>query len=607
MVFLAYANSITNPLPSLRDEDEKVYSSLIAKSLRGDFAIHRDSNATIESVNKFLGEFSDDIILFSFSGHAGSNLLMLNDNAGYSDGIVTQLKNSVKNGNLKLVVLNGCSTVVQVKKLLEIGVPAVIATHARIEDTSAKEFAVRFFQNIGERRMTIHDAFQNALGPARLVADIGGGTGSKVARGLEYLDDLNEDYFLWELFYSEPESININPIPMKQYEVNLNHTPNYKLIETLIESLCNFNNAEALFLKQQDYVEISKKQYVIVNNMPHPIGIHLQKLLCPVMETDLGYDKLDIKRLNKIGELFQAAMEFMAIIMISQLWEVKLNYDDKQDEIAKENSQLLNSYDKLIFPEYICNLLNEYYYAPSETRETYNYLPFIRQIRLYFDTLNQGEGIKYFIEELNDLKEISMPGQTFGEACIYLTYLRGETIRGTVREEDIVPRCIQSEDKLCDFFSSLGFLHRYRLTSIRNIDIIKYRHKSTAQFKHKTIKLMHAVGDLELNYFFSPKYLDSLGVVLLKGDIKISDNKRKYFEANQLEFLNLTPFLIDINAFEINNDKTILLSYRQYLGGNYEYSTVNTSANYSNYIELGNDVKFEAIVLQLKAFETIIA
>lgn len=122
VVFLAYANSKEHPLPALIEEEEQVYSALVNKALGGNFFIHRERYATPEKVNEYLGKFSDRLAVFLYSGHAGSTAVLLDDKEANAAGIALQLKQSVANGVLKLVVLNGCSTGGQVKALLEMGV-----------------------------------------------------------------------------------------------------------------------------------------------------------------------------------------------------------------------------------------------------------------------------------------------------------------------------------------------------------------------------------------------------------------------------------------------------------------------------------------------------
>ena len=89
----------------------------------------------------------DRIALFHFGGHADGDRLLLQSalepRPAYAEGLATLLG---QQRGLKLVFLNGCSTRPQVKRLLDAGVPAVIATARPIDDGVATEFAVAFYQ-----------------------------------------------------------------------------------------------------------------------------------------------------------------------------------------------------------------------------------------------------------------------------------------------------------------------------------------------------------------------------------------------------------------------------------------------------------------------------
>ena len=89
----------------------------------------------------------DRIAIFHFGGHADGDRLLLQSafepRPAYAEGLATLLG---QQRGLKLVFLNGCSTRPQVKRLLDAGVPAVIATARPIDDRVATEFAVAFYQ-----------------------------------------------------------------------------------------------------------------------------------------------------------------------------------------------------------------------------------------------------------------------------------------------------------------------------------------------------------------------------------------------------------------------------------------------------------------------------
>ncbi len=592
VVYLAFANSQADPLPTLAREDEGVYGALINRSLKGNYLIHRDSYSTLEKMNEYLGKFDDNLAVFLYSGHAGKNALLLDDEIANAAGIAHQLGKSARKGNLKLVVLNGCSTAGQVKRLLNEGIPVVVATHAPVNDKSATEFSLRFFRNLSENRMSIKDAFYDALGPAQTATERDLSIAEKKPRDINFIEKTENGTALWDLFSNSPDALDVNPIPVADTRTsNSRFEPNEQLTKVLYDALAKAGNKNILELVQKENegnegVEIAEKQTRIVNNLPFPIAIHLQKLLCPTPdEENEGWDKVDHRRLEQIGMTFHVCVEFVGFILLSQLWEMKVT------GVIKD------------IPLPLLQMLKDYFYLPFTERTVFNYLPLIKSIRELFDDLSGESRIPFFVNELQDEELTSINGSYY-QACIYLTQLRKQTFVGTISESDAQVMCEEAESKLCDFFARLGFMHKYSLTSIQNIDIQKYRHQSSSTFSHQAVKLMRAIGKPEQNYYILSRFLDNRGIMLIKGDIKLDDQKRKRYKGEDIAFLNLTPFVIDQNAFSPNSDLSKPLFFGQYnkLNGAYEFKSVKRPKSERDQLTVGSQDEFEALRLQLEAF-----
>lgn len=165
IIFLTYANHQRNPLPSLKEEEEKTYGLLARRSKQQHFNIHRDSFASVNSIIEYLELHRNEIIIFSYSGHAESDKLLLDDEAANAAGIAGLLGQCPQ---LKLILLNGCSTAGQVERLLALpNRPVVIATRAAVGDRSATYFGISFFRALAERQETLEEAFQSGLNAAK--------------------------------------------------------------------------------------------------------------------------------------------------------------------------------------------------------------------------------------------------------------------------------------------------------------------------------------------------------------------------------------------------------------------------------------------------------
>jgi len=599
VIFMAYANSQGNPLPLLKKEFDDVYAVLTDNQVHENYSIHRDSSPTISSINKFLGTFSGDIGIFSYSGHAGEEHVLLDDNLSNAEGIVEQLKSSVDSGSLKLVFLNGCSTVGQVKKLQEIGVPVVVATSAPVNDQSASEFAVRFYSNLFEKQLSFRKAFDDAMGPAK------SGTGVNL-NTMRHIDirPLNNKEPLWGI-YGEEDLLDQNPfIKTEEDDDDDNFFPNAKLLGHLYDVFNKAGNPETLELQKKEaegtIVEDHEKRDKILFSVPFPIATNLLNMLNTMSAAryEKNKDKFFLKWLEEVGQLYHVSSEFMGLIMIAQLWEAKLRFNEIN--ITSE----------------LQTLLKGFFYLSAEERTVYNYIPFIETIRAFLQAQPRGNGLGEFVEEQSILKDLLLEGSDFASACAYLLKLhRDITLKRTI--QNLHKQCKRAEENLCVFFSKLGFLYRYHLTSITQIDILKYRHlpSNRAQYKHQIIKLMRPLkSDEEQTFFqyFMPKFIDNWTVVLIKNKKeKVRNAMLKEIEVEDLDFLNLSPFVIDRLVFEDKRDKSNVMFFNRYLNKSdiYEFSDVSCPMKTNDFFkvekfDVANKKKYEleSIRLQFKAF-----
>lgn len=191
LLFLAYADHHKN-LPAIQQEANTVYSLLTPGVAQGCYSIHPDRTATVDSIGEYLTRFRDNIFLFHYSGHAGDDIFHLEGENARAEGVAHLLGQCP---NLKLVILNGCSTVDQVWLLRKAGVKAtIIATHAPVEDIAAMHFASNFYQAFvgGD---TVDKAFEQGIGVALM------GSSISVHRGID-LENLpiEDNTPLWGIF-----------------------------------------------------------------------------------------------------------------------------------------------------------------------------------------------------------------------------------------------------------------------------------------------------------------------------------------------------------------------------------------------------------------------
>ena len=169
-----------------------------------------EEKASIERIYNVFQKHRDRIAIFHFGGHADGDRLLLQSafepRAAYAEGLATLLG---QQRGLKLVFLNGCSTRPQVKRLLDAGVPAVIATARAIDDQMATEFAVAFYQALttgysgADRRVVggcnLARAFVQATGFTR--ASVRGKHRDLVAESPAHGDVTDDEGFPWRVQY----------------------------------------------------------------------------------------------------------------------------------------------------------------------------------------------------------------------------------------------------------------------------------------------------------------------------------------------------------------------------------------------------------------------
>ncbi|MVM39367.1 hypothetical protein GO730_20310 [Spirosoma sp. HMF3257] len=165
-LLLAFANSDipAERLDTLTAEYEGVSSALRDRAGQQDFIIVSNPIAKKVSFTEDLRVHEQDICLFLFSGHAGRDRLHFEDGPGFASGIGELLK---KSKNLKVVILNGCSTVGQVNLLIKLGIPIVIATSSPVGDETATKFSIALFRELSQQKVSIREAFERAISAAK--------------------------------------------------------------------------------------------------------------------------------------------------------------------------------------------------------------------------------------------------------------------------------------------------------------------------------------------------------------------------------------------------------------------------------------------------------
>ena len=215
VIFLSFANSKKKPLPYLQKEGEQLQQLFTTPASEERIQLHYDPFTSPAKITDFFLQYNNRITLFHYGGHANSKALLLEEQSANSDGLAHQL---AQQKNLQLVFLNGCSTRRQVQLLLDLGIPAVIATQALIGDKRASIFATTFYKALVANQ-TIKAAFEHAAAAVKTISDIY----PRIYRDTGLRDgETKDNVFTWGLYTKEEEVLNLKLIPEKKKEYTKN-------------------------------------------------------------------------------------------------------------------------------------------------------------------------------------------------------------------------------------------------------------------------------------------------------------------------------------------------------------------------------------------------
>lgn len=527
-IFLAFANDPNNRLPTLSQEDDQVYATLSRRAAQQHFTLHRDSFSTTTKIAEFLVLYRDSLSIFLYSGHAERDALLLEDETAQAQGIAQLLGQCP---NLKIIILNGCSTGGQVERLLQLASnPIVIATSAPVNDFAATQFSIRFFQTLSEQFDTVENAFEAGIGAAQLTSQ------AATRAGREQLPGNTQQEPVWGIFYNPAAGVNLSwALPTDLSMSTAGQEPNAYLLKHLIDVFAPYNALAAQIQKDEQRGKkrnVLDKRETILQCLPHPVSEQLRRLLVPGQAGSDAkfYDKFGVDRLGQLTATYSTLIELTGFVMLSQLW----------------NALLIN--DKQRIQETQKTLLNQFFQLKYQDRITYDFFPLIKVVRDIFDQ----NDIPYFIDELDEVGKAFHEQSDFYNACVFLeTLKRRFANRSQFEKAEADSFCLVAEEKLTIIFRQLGFLGRYRMASVKEIDVLKYRHSTAPRFRHKVVELVQRLGGLAEETQELELFLDSSSILLQK-------------EGEENVFLNLSPFVIDENAFEEKATDSKLFYFDRY-------------------------------------------
>lgn len=159
VILLTYCNQPSDYLSSLVDEERRIKQALDYQEIRACFDIQNEPVANVDHLRDSITRYKNELVVFSYSGHAAPEELLLDNGAAHGESLMQMLALCP---NLKLVLLNGCSTAALARKGKELGIPVLIGTNRSVPDLDATVFAKSLFENLRDKNTTIRSAFDYA-------------------------------------------------------------------------------------------------------------------------------------------------------------------------------------------------------------------------------------------------------------------------------------------------------------------------------------------------------------------------------------------------------------------------------------------------------------
>ncbi|MEL7534372.1 MAG: CHAT domain-containing protein [Bacteroidota bacterium] len=538
VIFLSFANDKDDYLQNLQLEEDAIYGSLQASHDSGFIEIYNRGRATIDDIFAQFTRYRDRVVIFHYGGHANGSTLRLEDSDANSSGLAQLLG---QQQNLKLVFLNGCSTQGQVKALLDHGVKAVIATSVPIEDNKAVAFATQFYKSMADKA-TIEKAFEESV--SRLVAEnIVASDSIKIHRNLFPIEAEETNEMPWGLYVKDESALSWK-LPAVDKSVFSDpwvgtkiesQDVNKHIVLPIFEAMASYNEA---FAEQLNFYRISQSAAMIdmlfrqmmdliIKHFPWPIGIKLRTLF----SSDDAMIRKSPKRLQAIVSTYIRLSRFLCYCLFSQLW----------DELDPLNDK----------PEFKINAgynadFEDFFNLSPDSRKTYDYLRMMGRLTRIF----QEVGITPFMEQFSTIHESVEAQDEFYKAYIYLEDVRNRIFKGEIIDSEIGDICDKAEFSLGTLLKKCAFLVTYQLISVKDIGVSNQR-RQKPRFKHQMGVLAGvAIEVMEGTPKDYLEFTDSHSVLLVKGIDEMGSN------------LNLTPFIIDENAFKsINVPKIYMYAF----------------------------------------------
>ncbi len=259
----------------------------------------------------------------------------------------------------------------------------------------------------------------------------------------------------------------------------------------------------------------------MVKNYPWPIGVELRRLFSGTMRS------FDRRRLDQLNKTIERTLQFLSFIMVIELYEAAANGKIKLEaSFIKEFQQ-----------RFITLSLNDCAWI-------------IKTIGNLF----AKSKLEYFVSEMKNLQR-----EDFYAALDFSASdnTQIEVNHSNLEDEEVERLCIEYLDKLVIILTGMAFIVNYKLVTMKEIKVLKYKHKEVL-FEHWMDLLNSSDSDFRSKGEIFNTFSDSNSILLMKS-LKEPG-----------KFLNLSPLIIDtrsevIDSKDKNNLQKDIFVYSKFI------------------------------------------
>lgn len=581
IALIVFSNDLDDYLPNIETERKVIEEALEHYDDTNRLKIITRSSVSIDELFRLFNKYTGRIALFHFAGHAGGRGLQLNQTVtntqtGKAEGLADLFRREIKQGILKLVFLNGCSTAPQVKALKTAGVPSIIATNYPINDNKAVRVAKQFYRTWTKADdllrafdapfTTILQAFEAAIAYLKLENTV---VIQDATRGFMFDIDEVKTNEPWELFTSTPSQT-------LDFEVaKESKTFNEFLVRRMIERLVSYSRPASKFLpiankKLPDWetnLAISNKaKEIIVYSFVGVLGIQLQKLFA------IGNEEIttEVRQRKYIENSLYTAKRILKLVnfaLLSKLWDYRTQaLDFKLDDKQRDTIQ--------------------HFFEDSFEMDILGYFKFLRSL---FSVYKNNDIALPFSTE-NHFENVLASRSSLEKACERLQKIQQAFDKSQIKLSD----CFATEKQLVILLETFIFFAEYKMVSIRQINYDEMRNQLPRYIHTFTELGIDAKQNINAEKVKAEENPVTTDAILLHKD--------RYQNS-----INLFPFIIDLHTLTFE-DKANICFYdsRDFNDGSLNYRFLqNNKVQNIIFENIGAKENIAKVVTTKELFKTL--